>query len=101
LLTVLEWFFPIAWYWVAAHALGFDLPFVLFVATIPIVFLVARLPISLGGMGVLEGSFVVLAGLLGIAADDAFSIVILCRIAELIALVPGAVAYLLVREEVR
>lgn len=100
LLTVLEGFFPIAWYWVAAHALGLDLPFVLFVATIPIVFMVARLPISLGGMGVLEGSFVVLAGLLGIAADDAFSIVILCRLAELIALLPGAVAYLMVREEV-
>jgi len=100
LLTVIEGFFPIAWYWVAALALGLDLPFILFVATIPIVFMVARLPISLGGMGVLEGSFVVLAGLLGIAADAAFSIVILCRLAELLALLPGAVAYLLVREEV-
>ena len=100
LLTVTEGFFPIAWYWVAALALGLDLPFVLFVATIPIVFMVARLPISLGGMGVLEGSFVVLAGLLGIATDDAFSIVILCRLAELLALLPGAVAYLMVREEV-
>ena len=101
LLTVIEGFFPIAWYWVAALALGLDLPFILFVATIPIVFMVARLPISLGGMGVLEGSFVVLAGLLGIAADDAFSVVILCRLAEVLALLPGAVAYLLVREEVR
>ncbi len=100
LLTVIEGFFPIAWYWVAALALGLDLPFILFVATIPIVFMVARLPISLGGMGVLEGSFVVLAGLLGIAAYDAFSIVILCRLAELLALLPGAVAYLMVREEI-
>jgi len=100
LLTVIEGFFPIAWYWVAALALGLDLPFILFVATIPIVFMVARLPISLGGMGVLEGSFVILAGLLGIATDDAFSIVILCRLAEVLALLPGAVAYLLVREEI-
>jgi len=100
LLTVIEGFFPIAWYWVAALALGLDLPFILFVATIPIVFMVARLPISLGGMGVLEGSFVVLAGLLGIAAYDAFSVVILCRLAELLALLPGAVAYLMVREEI-
>jgi uncharacterized protein (TIRG00374 family) len=100
LLTVIEGFFPIAWYWVASLALGLELPFILFVATIPIVFMVARLPISLGGMGVLEGSFVVLAGLLGIGAEDAFSIVILCRLAELLALLPGAVAYLLVREEV-
>lgn len=100
LLTVIEGFFPIAWYWVAALALGLHLPFILFVATIPIVFMVARLPVSVGGMGVLEGSFVILAGLLGISTDDAFSIVILCRLAELLALLPGAVAYLLVREEV-
>lgn len=94
-LTLLEGFFPVAIHFVAARALGLELPFLLFLATIPIVFLVARLPVSLGGIGVVESSFVYLAVLLGVTSADAFAIALLAEAALLVSLLPGAVAYLL------
>lgn len=95
LLTVIEGFLPVTIHFVAARALGLSIPFILFLSTIPLVFLVARLPISLGGIGVVEGSFVYLAGILGIPSAEAFSIAILAEIVLILTLFPGAAAYLL------
>jgi hypothetical protein len=59
------------------------------------VFLVARLPVSLGGIGFLELSFVSLAGMLGMGWTDAFAIVGLATVLYVVALVPGALLYLI------
>jgi hypothetical protein len=56
---------------------------------------VARLPVSLGGLGFVELSFVSLAGLLGVGWTDAFAIAGLATALYLLALVPGAVVYLI------
>lgn len=93
-LTLLEGLLPILVHWLAARGLGFDLPFLLFVATIPIVYLVGRLPISLGGIGVVEGSFVALAAMLGIGTEQAFSIAVLCQVGLVVVLLPGLAAFL-------
>jgi hypothetical protein len=58
------------------------------------VFLVARLPVSVGGIGFLEMSFVSLAGLLGMGWTDAFAIAGLATALYVVALAPGAVLYL-------
>lgn len=94
-LTLLEGFFPVTIHFVAARALDLQLPFLLFLATIPIVFLVGRLPVSLGGIGVVESSFVYLASVLGVTPADGFAIALLAEAALLVSLLPGAVAYLL------
>ena len=43
---------------VGAWALGIHLPMLTFVAIVPIIFLIALLPISVGGLGVRETAFV-------------------------------------------
>jgi len=48
------------------------------------------LPISLGGFGVQEGSFVFLAGLVGVSSTNALSIMLVSDIAMLIALLPSS-----------
>jgi len=93
-LTVLEGFLPVTIHYYAARALGLEVPYYVFVAMVPISFLIARLPISLGGIGVQESSFVALAVVLGFERDRAFAIVFLSQITLVVALIPGAVAYL-------
>jgi uncharacterized membrane protein YbhN (UPF0104 family) len=93
-LTLLEGGFPIAVHYAAGRALGLDPGWTFFIATVPLVFLVARLPVSLGGLGFVELSFVSLAGFLGVARTEAFAIVGLATGLYLVALIPGAVLYL-------
>jgi uncharacterized membrane protein YbhN (UPF0104 family) len=93
-LTLLEGCIPVAYHYAAGRALGLDPGWTLYIATVPIVFLVARLPVSLGGIGVLEASFVYLATLLGLGRTEALSIALLGEAAVLVSLSPGAVAYL-------
>jgi uncharacterized membrane protein YbhN (UPF0104 family) len=94
-LTVIEGFFPIVVHYLAASALGIQLPFRMFVAIIPIVYLVGRLPISLGGIGVVEGTFVLFASLMGIEVDAALAIAVLAQATMIVILLPGALAYLM------
>ena len=94
-LTLVEGVFPVAIHYVAGRALGLDPGWTLYIATVPLVYLVARLPVSLGGLGILELSFVSLAGLLGLGWTDAFSIAGLATLLYLVALVPGLLLYLL------
>lgn len=93
-LTLLEGGFPVVIHYAAGRALGLDPGWTFFIATVPLVFLVARLPVSLGGLGFLELSFVSLAGLLGVGWTDAFLIASLSTALYLVALAPGAVLYL-------
>lgn len=93
-LTLLEGGFPVAYHYAAGRALGLDPGWHLFVATVPLAFLLARLPVSLGGIGVLETAFVYLAGLMGLARTDAFALALLAEAVVLVALLPGAALYL-------
>ncbi len=76
--------------YVVASGLGISLPLSVFVATVPIALASARLPISLGGFGVQEASFVFLAGLVGVSNTNALSIMLVSDVAMLIALLPSA-----------
>ena len=49
---------------------------------------------SLGGLGVLELSFVYLGMLLGMGRTEAFSIAVVSEALVLLSLLPGALAYL-------
>ncbi len=93
-LTLLEGGFPVVYHYFAGRALGLDPGWSFYIATVPLVFLVARLPVSLGGLGVLELSFVYLGGLLGLGRTQAFSIAVLSEALVLLSLIPGAIAYL-------
>jgi uncharacterized membrane protein YbhN (UPF0104 family) len=93
-LTLLEGCFPVAIHYFVGRALGLDPGWTFYIATVPLVFLVARLPVSLGGLGILELSFVYLATLLGLGRTEAFSIAVLAEGLVIVSLTPGAIAYL-------
>ena len=75
--------------YVVAIGLGIPLPLYVCVATVPLALASARLPISLGGFGVQEASFVFLAGLAGISSANSLSIMLVMDLAMLVALLPS------------
>jgi uncharacterized membrane protein YbhN (UPF0104 family) len=89
-LSVVESCIPSISTYVVARGLGFDIPFWLILATLPIALSVARLPVSLGGFGVQEVSFVYLAGLLGFGATDALATMLVTDAVLLLTLLPSA-----------
>jgi uncharacterized membrane protein YbhN (UPF0104 family) len=93
-LTLVEGGFPVAIHYTAGRALGLDPGWTLYIATVPLVYLIARLPVSLGGLGFLELSFVSLTGLLGLGWTDAFAIAGLATALYLVAVIPGAILQL-------
>lgn len=97
LLTLIEGLFPILSYLAAARALGVPASLVEMTAVVPLVYLISRMPIGVGGIGAEQTSFAGSAALLlGMAADDAAAISFLVSpLALLVALLPGAVAYVL------
>ena len=56
------------------RALGYDLPFMINLFVSPIFFFVFLLPISFGGLGIREGSYILLYGLFGVPAETALLI---------------------------
>lgn len=90
LLSVGETLVPTVTTWIVARGLGFDLSLWVFVATLPIALSIARLPISLGGFGVQEASFVYLAGLLGVDASQALATMLVADAVLLLTLLPAA-----------
>ena len=77
-----------------AAALGAPLPFIFFVALMPIILLLALAPISIAGLGVQEAGFVYFFGLLGMPVEVALPLSLLVRLCSVMALLPGAWFYL-------
>ena len=57
-----------------ARALDLDVPFVALLGVVPLVYLATVLPISLGGLGVREGTLAFLLARYGVAASDAITL---------------------------
>ena len=60
--------------WMAAHALGISVGWTAMMAFMPVVAIAQALPLSIGGLGLREGSLVVLLGPLGVAASSAVAL---------------------------
>jgi uncharacterized membrane protein YbhN (UPF0104 family) len=90
LLSVLESLIPALIAFVVARGLQVEAPFWIFMAAMPIALMVARLPISLGGFGVQEISFVYLAGLVGLRASDAAATMLVMDAVLILTLLPAA-----------
>ncbi len=74
-LEVLVWLFAGIQTYIIALAFSIEIPFVSFVfVSIMAVILSNALPITIGGLGVREGAFVVMLGLYGVSASTAFAI---------------------------
>jgi glycosyltransferase 2 family protein len=80
-------------------ALGFTLPLGYYCAFIPLLALVTLVPVSLGGLGVRELSYVFFLGLEGISTPDALGFSILIFVLLLLSSLPGLVLFTLGSEK--
>lgn len=80
--------------WFVLRSVALDLPFSVFVAALAPVLIIAAAPVSIAGLGVREGSYVVLLGYAGVSATDATLLSLATAAAFGVASLPGAVALL-------
>ena len=76
-----------------AWALRQHLPLVYFILFVPIIIVLTLLPISIAGLGVREGAFVYLFGLVGMRPEDAFMLSVLVFLMNIAGTLPGAWFY--------
>lgn len=75
--------------YLAVVSLGIGLSFVDAFILIPPAIFIGMLPVTVGGFGVREGAMVVLLGLAGIPATEAFAVALIIRVANLASDLPG------------
>ncbi|MCD6015288.1 MAG: putative integral rane protein [Solirubrobacterales bacterium] len=84
--------------WALSEMLGLGLAPALIAVVVPLVLIATALPISIGGFGVREGSYVVLLADAGVSSGDATLLSLLAAAAMALASLPGGL-FLLVGQE--
>jgi uncharacterized membrane protein YbhN (UPF0104 family) len=98
LLTLVEQFLPVAAIIVLARGLGLEVaPGWIFSGVLSSL-IVARLPISIDGLGVYDSLFATLMALGGVPADASVAITFTARILQMLACAPWALVFLTVRQ---
>jgi len=90
-LSLLMQFLVIITYYALARGMGLDQPLHLYFAIVPIVFLAATIPISIGGLGVRESSLVGLLVLFGASRDNAVGLSLVYLLVLWCASLPGLI----------
>jgi glycosyltransferase 2 family protein len=84
---------PVLAAWFATRALGLHLPMVALLAFTPVVAIAQVLPLSLNGLGIREGAFVLFLGPLGVAAGQAVAVGLIVYALTLAVSLLGAPAF--------
>jgi uncharacterized protein (TIRG00374 family) len=92
-LTCVEQLIPVVFTWVNALSFGLHVSPVVMLGAVPLSVLVARLPISISGLGAFEGTFAGLLSLSGISPRYAIAIAFVGRAIETLACVPWWLLY--------
>ena len=100
-LSIVESLVPALVAFAVARGLGLNAPLWLFVSAFPVALMVARLPVSLGGFGVQEVSFVYLAGLLGMGRSESVATMLVVDAVLVITLLPAAFDVSILRRQQR
>lgn len=79
---------------ILAFAMGEKIPIVLLFVFLPIIITATTIPISVSGLGVREGSFVLLLGLIGVSPAVATSLSLSWFFANFLGGLPGLAAYI-------
>ncbi len=91
LLTFLEIFLVILWSYAIAIGLNISISFLYFAAFIPITLFLIRLPISLDGFGINEGSYAYFLAAIGISKGLGFSLGLINHFITILAIIPGGI----------
>lgn len=94
LLSILIQFIGFVTVAMLAFAMGENIPLILLFVVLPIVNTITTLPISISGVGVREGTFVVLLGLVGIRPAVATSLSLAWFFSNFVGSLPGLLAYI-------
>jgi uncharacterized protein (TIRG00374 family) len=92
-LTFSEQLLPILYAWLIALGLGLNVSLLFIVGALPLAMLISRIPISVDGLGVFEGVFVLLMSLTGISAAEAVAIALIGRFLQITSWSPWWLAY--------
>ena len=88
-LSFLEQFLPVLVCYAIGRALDYPISFGMFALIIPITLFFARIPISIDGLGVTEGLYVLLFTRAGLDPTQAFALAMIGRVVTLCAVLPG------------
>lgn len=88
-LSVLGQVVEISLFWLLGVGVGADLDFSNYFVIVPLVFVVASLPITIGGHGVRETAAIAFFGLYGMAEDQAATIMVVFLAVLLVTSLPG------------
>jgi uncharacterized membrane protein YbhN (UPF0104 family) len=89
-LSLLEVCIPIVLLALLARAFGAEVPFAALVVAVPVSMLIAKLPISVAGIGPQEASFVSLLAALGASPEAGLALAIANRGIDVLLAIPGA-----------
>ena len=81
-------------FFLCARALGIDVAFLPLLLVVPVTLFLQRIPVSINGIGVQEGSLAFFLVALGRSMDEAVALSVFLRILELGILVPGGILLL-------
>ena len=81
--------------YILARGLSMHAPFVSVLCFVPVVSIISLIPVTISGIGLREGAFVVLFGLIGIVPDKAMTLSIIWFISIVAGSLPGLIIYLL------
>jgi uncharacterized protein (TIRG00374 family) len=74
ILSVVETLVPVVAAVVLGGLLGIELTLTTYLLVVPFILLLMRIPITLNGIGVVEGAYVFMFGMMGVAHEKAFSL---------------------------
>jgi hypothetical protein len=93
LLSIVENLFPILMNYSLSRAFQMDIPLLYFFILTPIVLVLVRLPISIDGIGIQEGTFVYFLTLINVPQSEALLLGIASHILAILSILPGGVLY--------
>jgi uncharacterized protein (TIRG00374 family) len=94
-LTFSEQIFPILHTWLITRALGVEVGLFFVAGVVPLTILISRLPVSIGGLGVYDGVFILLTSLAGVSASQAIAITFAGRILQIASWLPWWMSYVM------
>lgn len=100
-LTFGEQLLPIFDAWLIARGMGIEVGLLYFAVALPMALLVSRIPISIDGIGVFEGVFIVLMSLAGLSAAQAVAIAVVGRILQTLTFFPWWAAFIISNKDLR
>ncbi len=81
-LSFIEQAIPSVFIFVGALSLGLGVHYLYFLAIVPAMFILIRIPVSIQGIGVEEGLFILFFSMVGLSTTEAFSLALVNRVAK-------------------